>query len=145
MATRTISLKYFLFLTVNSLTNHLNLEIIDSAVTIMLFPPILFSFFFFLLCLIARCLIRRWLIRSYFPIGLYFPWGRTLEKLVCDLLSRGAVRIGADLLVHGADIFEFPNQKQIGRFLPFTLSFSFKFRFSWLIAIVLFHLCFRPK
>ena len=52
--------------------------------------------------------------------GLYFPWGRTLEKLVCDLLSRGAVRIGADLLVHGSDIFEFRDQRQIGKqnFLP---------------------------
>ncbi|KAL5261293.1 hypothetical protein ACHWQZ_G007112 [Mnemiopsis leidyi] len=53
--------------------------------------------------------------------GLYFPWGRTLEKLVCDLLSRGAVRIGADLLVHGADIFEFPNQKQIDIYESETL------------------------
>merc|ERR1712003_166248 len=39
--------------------------------------------------------------------GVKYQWGRTLEQLVCDVMSRGAVRVGADLLIHGGDLFQF--------------------------------------
>jgi len=48
-----------------------------------------------------------------FP-GVNFETGRRLERFVCDVISRGAVRFGADLVVHGADILKLNRKAEKG-------------------------------
>lgn len=65
--------------------------------------------------------------------GLDFKHGRQLEALTCDLLSRGAHRVGADLIVHGGDLFKFKDGRQQGSVVILShyylelLSFIFNF------------------
>ncbi|XP_063677366.1 uncharacterized protein LOC134813486 [Bolinopsis microptera] len=53
--------------------------------------------------------------------GVSYQWGRVLEQLVCDHMSRGAVGVGADLLVHGGDLFKFHKPRQLDIFESETL------------------------